>query len=88
MKTAKNTLALTAAISASMIGSVAGAAEVLVTADITTSTTWTSNNVYNLQGARYVTNGATLTSLSPGMPACPASALLRIRSSSLPRSTI
>ena len=61
MKTAKNTLALTAAISASMIGSVAGAAEVLVTADITTSTTWTSNNVYNLQGARYVTNGATLT---------------------------
>ncbi len=61
MKTAKNTLALTAAISASMIGSVAGAAEVLVTTDITTSTTWTSNNVYNLQGARYVTNGATLT---------------------------
>ncbi len=61
MKTAKNTLALTAAISASMIGSVAGAAEVLVSADITTSTTWTSNNVYNLQGARYVTNGATLT---------------------------
>ena len=61
MKTAKNTLALTAAISASMIGSVAGAAEVLVTADITTSTTWTANNVYNLQGARYVTGGATLT---------------------------
>lgn len=61
MKTVKNTLALTAAISASTIGSVAGAAEVLVTADITSSTTWTSNNVYNLQGARYVTNGATLT---------------------------
>ena len=61
MKTAKNTLALTAAISASMIGSVAGAAEVLVSADITVSTTWTKNNTYNLQGARYLTNGATLT---------------------------
>ena len=61
MKTAKNTLALSAAISASMIGSVAGAADVLVSADITVSTTWTKNNVYSLQGARYLTNGATLT---------------------------
>ena len=61
MKTAKNTLALTAAIGASIIGSVASAAEVLVSSDITTSTTWTSGNVYNLQGSRYVTNGATLT---------------------------
>ena len=29
--------------------------------EITTSTTWTSDNVYNLQGQVYVTNGATLT---------------------------
>ncbi|MCR9246596.1 MAG: hypothetical protein NXI31_16300 [bacterium] len=34
---------------------------VLVSADITTSTTWTSNNVYNLQQQIYVRNGATLT---------------------------
>ena len=61
MQTATNTLALTAAISASMIGSIAGAAEVLVSSDITVSTTWTKNNVYNLPGARYLTNGATLT---------------------------
>jgi hypothetical protein len=39
----------------------AGAAEVFVTADITTSTTWTANNTYNLQDQIYVRNGATLT---------------------------
>ena len=65
MKTAITGLALTTALGASFIGSMTHAAEVLVSSDITTSTTWTSNNVYNLQGARYVTNGATLT-IQPG----------------------
>ena len=41
--------------------STAEAAEVFVTANITTSTTWTASNTYNLQGQVYVTNGATLT---------------------------
>ena len=39
----------------------ASAAEIKVTADITTSTVWTANNTYNLQGQIYVRNGATLT---------------------------
>ncbi|MCA8951193.1 MAG: hypothetical protein KDE27_16925 [Planctomycetes bacterium] len=44
------------------LGLAAGtSAQVLVTSDITTSTTWTSNNVYNLQQQIYVRNGATLT---------------------------
>jgi len=37
------------------------AADVPVTADITTSTTWTANNVYKLMAQIYVTNQATLT---------------------------
>ena len=43
---------------------VAGAAQaqvVDVTSDITVSTTWTKDNVYNLETQIYVTNGATLT---------------------------
>jgi hypothetical protein len=36
-------------------------AQVVVNADITTSTTWTANNVYQLQGDIYVRPGATLT---------------------------
>lgn len=43
------------------LAGVAGANEILVTSDITTSTTWTSNNTYNLQQQIYVKNGATLT---------------------------
>ena len=39
----------------------AGAAEILVSGNITTSTTWTKNNRYNLQGQVYVSPGATLT---------------------------
>ncbi len=39
----------------------ANAAEILVTTDITTSTTWTANNTYNLQKQIYVRPGATLT---------------------------
>lgn len=37
------------------------AAEILVTDDITTSTTWTADNTYNLQGQIFVRNGASLT---------------------------
>ncbi|MFM7295955.1 MAG: hypothetical protein ACKO4Q_01880, partial [Planctomycetota bacterium] len=43
----------------------ASAAEVLVTTNISTSTTWTANNVYNLQSQIYVLPGATLT-IEPG----------------------
>ncbi len=55
---------LTSALLGLAVASVAGVAsaqEILVTQDITTSTTWTSNNRYNLQRQIYVTNGATLT---------------------------
>jgi hypothetical protein len=38
---------------------------VVVSANITTNTTWTSNNVYELQGGILVTGGATLT-IQPG----------------------
>ena len=40
---------------------IAGAANVDVTANITNSVTWTSNDVYNLVGQIYVEDGATLT---------------------------
>ena len=39
----------------------AASAQVVVNADIATSTTWTANNVYQLQGDIYVLPGATLT---------------------------
>jgi hypothetical protein len=42
------------------IGSLASA-QVVVSSDILTSTTWTANNVYSLQGDIYVRPGATLT---------------------------
>ncbi|MCC6407566.1 MAG: hypothetical protein IT453_10380, partial [Planctomycetes bacterium] len=51
---------LTAMAGAGAAGS-ASAAEVLVTADISTSTTWTANNTYNLQQQIYVLPGASLT---------------------------
>ncbi|MFN7967507.1 MAG: hypothetical protein U0V87_17670 [Acidobacteriota bacterium] len=44
---------------------IAQAATVPVTADITTSTTWTANNEYILTDVIYVTSGATLT-IEPG----------------------
>lgn len=43
----------------------AQASEVFVTSNISTSTTWTSNNTYNLQNQIYVLPGATLT-IQPG----------------------
>jgi len=51
----------TVALAALSLAGTAGAAEILVSSDITTSTTWTSNNRYNLQGQIYVRPGATLT---------------------------
>ena len=44
----------------------ATAAEILVTSDIATSTTWTTGNTYNLQDQIYVLPGATLT-IEPGV---------------------
>jgi len=40
---------------------IASAANIDITSDITTSTTWTSDNVYNLTKQIYVRSGATLT---------------------------
>jgi len=51
----------TMALAALSLAGTAGAAEILVSSDIATSTTWTSNNRYNLQGQIYVRPGATLT---------------------------
>lgn len=45
--------------------SIASAAEVLVTKNISVSETWTADNVYNLQDQIYVLPGATLT-IEPG----------------------
>ena len=59
MKTARTYGTL--AFAALSLAGTAGAAEILVSSDITTSTTWTSNNRYNLQGQIYVRPGATLT---------------------------
>ncbi len=53
------------AASTLVVAGSAGAAEILVNSDITTSTTWTANNTYNLQKQIYVKNGATLT-IEPG----------------------
>jgi hypothetical protein len=52
--------ATVAALGAALAGT-AQAAEIPVTANITTSTTWTANNTYNLQDQIYVEPGATLT---------------------------
>ena len=49
------------ALTGAALAGTAGAAEILVTSNIATSTTWTSNNTYNLQQQIYVLPGATLT---------------------------
>lgn len=59
MRSLRNTAA-TLVIGIAAAG-VASAGEVMVTADIATSTTWTANNTYNLQEQIYVLPGATLT---------------------------
>ena len=48
-----------------LVAGAASAAEVLVTQNISTSTTWTASNTYNLQTQIYVLPGATLT-IEPG----------------------
>ncbi|HKX46538.1 MAG TPA: hypothetical protein VJP77_07535 [Planctomycetota bacterium] len=58
-------LLLLAAAGAGTAG-VANAGEVLVTSNISTSTTWTADNFYNLQQQIYVLPGATLT-IEPGV---------------------
>src|SRR5262245_66298056 len=45
----------------SALAGAANAAEILVNSNISSSTTWTSNNTYNLQQQIYVLPGATLT---------------------------
>lgn len=55
---------LGAMLGAATVGT-AGAAEVLVSEDITTSTTWTADNTYNLTTQIFVRPGATLT-IEPG----------------------
>ena len=57
MKSVRN--AIIAVLGATTLAGISNAAEILVTSDITTSTTWTKNNVYNLQGQIYVAPGAT-----------------------------
>ena len=59
----KNPLLATGAII--LCASGASAAEILVTQNIATSTTWTADNTYNLQQQIYVLPGATLT-IEPG----------------------
>ncbi|MBL6757082.1 MAG: hypothetical protein ISQ11_11775 [Planctomycetes bacterium] len=56
MKKALSTLALGA-----LAASSSSAAEIIVASNITTSTTWTANNTYNIQTQIYVEPGATLT---------------------------
>jgi hypothetical protein len=53
------------AMAGAALAGFSSAAEVLVTSDIATSTTWTSDNTYNLQDQIYVLPGATLT-IEPG----------------------
>lgn len=55
---------LSAVMALSLAGA-ANAANISVTADISTSTTWTASNVYNLTKQIYVLPGATLT-IEPG----------------------
>jgi hypothetical protein len=59
----KNPLLATGALI--LCASGASAAEILVTQNIATSTTWTADNTYNLQQQIYVLPGATLT-IEPG----------------------
>jgi hypothetical protein len=56
---------LLAASALILCASSANAAEILVTQNIATSTTWTANNTYNLQQQIYVLPGATLN-IEPG----------------------
>lgn len=61
MKNRKSPIALATAMGLLAASQAAMAANITISADIATSTTWTKNNVYNLSGSRYVLPGATLT---------------------------
>lgn len=61
MKNATTTSLFGATLTAMAVTCSTHAAEIMVNGDITTSTTWTANNTYNLQQQIYVRNGATLT---------------------------
>src|SRR5262245_51057053 len=52
---------ITALIGTMIAAANAGAAEIIVNANIAGSETWTSNNTYNLSTQIYVLDGATLT---------------------------
>ncbi len=54
-----------ATLATAVVTGAAGAAQINVSADITTDTVWTANNTYNLTQQIYVVNGATLT-IQPG----------------------
>ena len=58
-------ITLVVALAGTALAGTAGAAEILVTSNIATSTTWTAGNTYNLQQQIYVLPGATLT-IEPG----------------------
>jgi hypothetical protein len=61
----KNLATVVAMVGATVLSTNALAAEVLVSGNISTSTIWTKNNTYNLQGQVFVLPGATLT-IEPG----------------------
>ncbi len=61
----KRTNLLFSCMASLCLAGAANAAEILVTSNIATSTTWTANNTYNLQQQIYVLPGATLT-IEPG----------------------
>ena len=60
MKQLLQGIAFSSLVAGAFAGS-AQAAEILVSGDITTSTTWTADNTYNLQNQVFVKPGATLT---------------------------
>ncbi len=60
MKSLVKSTAMALGVAAVAAGS-ADAAEIVVTANITTSETWTADNTYNLHAQIYVEDGATLT---------------------------
>ena len=66
MKKALSTLALGA-----LAASSSSAAEIIVASNITTSTTWTANNTYNIQTQIYVEPGATLMPGQKRILECP-----------------
>ena len=65
MKTTRTLLAVIASAMMTLLPFSMEAAEIVVDADVTTDTTWTSDNEYIFRKPIFVTNGATLT-IQPG----------------------